>query len=121
MQVLRLYSDAAGDSHWEVADITLAEREFAPPAKSIEVSDPEPVRQMMFLRLKAGWDEPVHPTPVRQRLVCLAGRVRTTASDGEVREIGPGDIWDMEDTTGPGHQTAVLGDEDFEAFVVQYG
>ncbi len=74
----------------------------------------------LFLKLRSGWNEPVHPTPVRQKLVCLAGTVRVTASDGEVREIGRGDVWHMEDKSGRGHHTQVTSDEDFEALIVQY-
>lgn len=120
MKYHRLYSDAGGESHWEEVEVELEERTFAPPAKAIEVSNPDTAKRVMFLRLQTGWDEPVHPTPVAQRLVCLAGTVRVTASDGEIREIGPGDVWHMEDKTGKGHHTVVTSDTDFEAVVVQY-
>lgn len=116
----RLYSDAQGESHWQDVDVTLEEKTFAPPANAIEISAPETVKTTLFLRLKAGWDEPVHPTPVAQKLVCLAGTVRVTASDGEARLIGPGDVWHMEDKHGKGHHTAVTGDEDFLAVIIQY-
>jgi len=89
----RLYSDAQGESHWEDVEVSLEERTFAPPAKAIEVSEAEPTKQVLFLRLRAGWDEPIHPTPVAQKLICLSGKVRVTASDGEIRDIGPGDVW----------------------------
>ncbi|MCB2080328.1 MAG: hypothetical protein KDE55_21870 [Novosphingobium sp.] len=121
MKFHKLYCDEAGESHWQEVDVSLAERVFAPPAQDIEVSDPEPVRQMMFLRLKSGWNEPIHPTPVCQKLVCLAGAVKVTASDGEIRDIGPGDVWHMEDLSGKGHHTLVTSEEDFEALIVQYG
>ena len=73
----------------------------------------------MFLRLRSGWDEPVHPTPVAQKLICVAGSVRVTASDGEARTIGTGDVWHMEDTFGKGHHTMVTSATDFLAVVVQ--
>ena len=105
MKFHKLFCDPDGESHWVDVDVTLTERRFAPPAEKIEISDPEPVRNMMFLRLKAGWNEPVHPTPVTQKLVCLQGAVKVTASDGDTREIGPGDVWHMEDKSGKGHHT----------------
>ena len=120
MKYYRLSADAAGESHWQDIDVPLETRSFAPPARDIEVSQPEPATQMMFLRLRSGWDEPVHPTPVAQKLVCVAGSVRVTASDGDLREIGPGDIWHMEDTHGKGHHTIVTSAEDFEAVIVQF-
>jgi hypothetical protein len=121
MKFFRLYVDDDGESHWQDVEVTLEERTFAPPAKSIEISAPVPTTQVIFLRLRAGWDEPVHPTPVAQRLVCLSGSVRVTASDGDTRDVGPGDVWDMEDTHGKGHHTTVTSPEDFECVIVQYG
>jgi len=120
LRIHRLYSDADGDSHWQDVDVDMTERTFAPPARAIEISTPDPVKQMMFLKLRAGWDEPTHPTPVAQKLICLAGSVRVTASDGEVRDIGPGDVWHMEDKHGKGHHTVVTSDEDFLSVIIQY-
>jgi hypothetical protein len=120
MKLHKLYADASGESHWQETTIALTERAFAPPAKAIEISDAEPVKQTMFLRLRVGWDEPVHCTPVRQRLICLAGAVRVTASDGETRDIQKGDVWHMEDRHGKGHHTRVISAGDFEAVIIQY-
>ena len=120
MRFHRLYSDAQGESHWQDVDVELRERTFAPPAKAIETSSPETAKQTMFLRLRAGWDEPIHPTPVSQKLVCLAGSVRVTASDGAFRDIGAGDVWHMDDKHGKGHHTVVTSDEDFLSVIIQY-
>jgi len=120
MKYHKLYVDDGGESHWQDVDVALEERTFAPPAKAIEISQPETATRTMFLRLKAGWDEPIHPTPVAQKLVCLAGTVRVTASDGEARDIGPGDVWHMEDKHGQGHHTMVTSDVDFEAVIIQF-
>lgn len=114
-----LLCDEAGESHWPTVDVALAERSFAPPARAIEISDTLPASGYLFLRLAAGWNEPVHPTPRVQTLVCLRGAVIVTASDGEARRIGPGDVWRMADTHGKGHHTRVDGDEDFECVIVQ--
>lgn len=120
MRYHRLFASDDGESHWEDIDVTYAERSFAPPAQKIEISEPEPVKTCLFLRLKSGWNEPKHPTPVAQRLICLAGQVRVTASDGEARVIGPGDVWHMEDKHGKGHHTEVISPDDFECVIVQY-
>jgi hypothetical protein len=116
----KLFADVSGESHWKDVEIQLEERTFAPPAQDIEVSEPEPVKQFLFLRLRSGWDEPIHPTPVPQKLICLAGAVRVTASDGKARDIRQGDVWHMGDCGGKGHHTRVISDEDFEAVIVQY-
>ncbi|MEY8098506.1 cupin [Falsihalocynthiibacter sp. S25ZX9] len=120
MQFQKLIADENGESHWMDVSVTLTERSFAPPAQDIEISEPERVKQAMFLRLRSGWNEPIHPTPVAQKLVCLAGTVRVTASDGEFRDIGPGDVWHMEDKHGKGHHTTVTSKEDFESIIIQY-
>lgn len=120
MQYFDLFADGAGESHWNDAAVTLAEKTFAPPAEAIEISETAPATGMLFLRLRAGWDEPIHPTPVIQSLICLRGSVRVTASDGTTRDIGPGDVWRMADTHGKGHHTRVTGEDDFECVIVQH-
>jgi hypothetical protein len=114
-----LVCDDAGESHWQTVHVTLTERSFAPPAEAIEISETMPAGGFLFLRLAAGWNEPEHPTPRVQTLVCLRGVVIVTASDGEARRIGPGDVWRMADTQGKGHHTRVVSDEDFECVIVQ--
>ena len=120
MRYFHLYAGDDGQSHWRDIDVPLAERRFAPPAAAILISDTEAATGVLFLRLVAGWNEPAHPTPICQTLICRTGRVRVTASDGEAREIGPGDVWRMEDTHGAGHHTEVIGDEDFDCVIVQF-
>lgn len=115
-----LYADESGQSRWKDVDVALEERSFAPPAKGIQISHAEPSTGMIFLKLHAGWSEPVHPTPTSQTLICLTGAVRVTPSDGETRDIGPGDVWRMEDLTGEGHHTRVTSDDDFHALIVQH-
>lgn len=120
MHYHHLYSDDTGESRWRTVEVDLQEKTFAPPAKAIFVSASESAKSTMFLRLAKGWDEPIHPTPKRQFLIALAGCVEVTASDGEMRVIGPGAVWRMEDRTGEGHHTKVVSDEDFEAVMVQF-
>jgi hypothetical protein len=36
-----------------------------------------------------------------------------TTSDGETRLFGPGSMWLLDDTTGKGHNTRVLGGGDW--------
>ena len=120
MKFHKLYCDDDGESHWQDVEVALEERGFAPPAQAIEISEPEQAKQSLFLRLHSGWNEPIHPTPVAQKLICLAGTVKVTASDGETREIGPGDVWHMEDKHGKGHHTEVVSKEDFESVIIQF-
>ena len=59
------------------------------------------------------------PSPRRQVAFCLSGRLRVDAGDGEMREFGAGAIWRMEDVSGSGHTTTVIGDEDVRLAIVQ--
>ena len=120
MKYHHLYTDAAVESRWRDAEVTLAEQVFAPPAEGIFISEAEPTKATLFLRLPAGWNEPIHPTPKRQYFVCLSGAVLVTASDGEARRIEPGDIWRMEDRSGKGHHTKVVSDVACDALIVQF-
>jgi uncharacterized cupin superfamily protein len=43
----------------------------------------------------------------------LRGEVEVTASDGETRRLSPGGLLLLEDTTGKGHATRVVGGEGF--------
>src|SRR5260370_20654594 len=44
-----------------------------------------------------------HPAPRRQYIIKLDGGVEITASDGEKRTIGAGEVFLVEDITGKGH------------------
>ena len=50
-----------------------------------------------------------HRAPRRQYVISLAGGISITASDGETRHIGAGEIVLVEDTTGKGHITRSSG------------
>ncbi len=119
MRCLRLSEDAGGVSRFEDFTIGLTMQDFAPPAPSLWLSGAEPADRLVYLTLPAGWGSPQHPSPRRQVALCLAGRLRVEAGSGEVREIGPGGIWRMEDTRGAGHTTTVLGDEPVQLAIVQ--
>jgi hypothetical protein len=52
-----------------------------------------------------------HRAPRRQYVISLAGGISITASDGETRHIGVGEIVLVEDATGKGHITRSSGDK----------
>jgi uncharacterized cupin superfamily protein len=49
--------------------------------------------------------------------VNLQGSVKITASDGESRVIGPGEVFLVEDTSGKGHKSHTLGDLRMSLFI----
>ena len=119
MQYVRLYADAAGESHFEDVEIDLAATNFAPPAPPLHVSPFSPAERYGFLIMPPGWDGDWHPTPRRQIFFYLAGEVEGEASDGERRRFGPGSITLVEDTTGKGHRSRNAGTTDVLVAVVQ--
>ena len=119
MQYVRLYADAAGESHFEDVEIDLAATNFAPPAPPLHVSPFSPAERYGFMIMPPGWDGDWHPTPRRQIFFYLAGEVEGEASDGERRRFGPGSITLVEDTTGKGHRSRNAGSSDVVLAVVQ--
>jgi quercetin dioxygenase-like cupin family protein len=119
MPVLHLAEDADGVSHFIDAAVPLDPGAFAPPAPPMPVSATEAATGLLYLILPAGWGGAKHASPRRQVAFCLSGRLRVEAGDGQVREFGAGAIWRMEDVSGSGHTTTVLGDEDVRLAIVQ--
>jgi hypothetical protein len=119
MPVLHLTEDEGGVSRFRDVQVPLDPGAFAPPAPPMPISGIEPATGLLYLILPAGWGGAQHPSPRRQVAFCLSGRLRVEAGDGEVREFGAGAIWRMEDVTGAGHRTTVIGDEDVRLAIVQ--
>ena len=119
MPVLQLTEDAAGMSHFSDLAVPLDASAFAPPAPPMPISATEAATGLLYLVLPAGWGGAQHPSPRRHVAFCLSGRLRVQAGDGETREFGAGAIWRMEDVTGNGHTTTVIGDEDVRLAIVQ--
>ena len=81
------------------------------PAPPLDTSSPESATKIVFLELPAGWYGDWHPTPVRQWLMLMSGTCEFEAGDGERRRQQAGDMVMLDDTTGQGHRTRVLGEE----------
>jgi hypothetical protein len=94
--------------------VPLAPVDFAPPAPPLHVGQLFPAARCFVLAGQADWGGDVpHPTPRRQMVCMLRGEMDVTASDGETRRFGPGDLLLLEDVVGKGHASRVVGDEPF--------
>jgi len=109
MRYVRVHNGDDGRSRFEDREVSFSSAAFAPPAPPLEVSAAVPVREVMFIRFAAGWTDPAHPAPARQRTSVLSGHGEISAG-GEARSWGPGDVFLLEDTSPPGHATTVLED-----------
>ena len=115
---LRLYPDNAGISHFAPINIEVVPREFAPPALPFSVSALTPASRHGFLHLASGWVGDLHPSPIRMWIIVLSGEMEFEAGDGERHRIVPGSTLLLEDTTGMGHRSRVIGAADAVLSVV---
>lgn len=111
IEYLRVYADKQGCSHFETNRISLEAKDYAPPAASLNTSALKSANHSVFLELPVGWYGEWHPTPVRQWLVLMSGMCEFEAGDGERTTRKAGDLVLLDDLTGRGHQTKVLGNE----------
>lgn len=59
-----------------------------------------------------------HPSPRRQIVIILSGVLEHVLADGNTYRFSAGDVRLLEDTTGEGHTTRVIGDEAVSVAVV---
>lgn len=109
LRYMRTYADADGGSHMEPAEVELTSKDFVPPARHIDVSALQGAVTYGFLRVPSGYVGDWHPSPRRQWLFFLSGAMEFTMTDGTVYTARPGSPMLLEDTTGRGHQSRVLG------------
>lgn len=108
MTYIRLYAGPDGESHFEDVEIDLPEET---PWGSV-LSTMMPAKGIIFRRSPVGHFIDWHVAKSRRFVITVSGVGEKTASDGEVRRLGPGSILLAEDTTGKGHITRVVGNEE---------
>ncbi len=108
-EIVRLYADQDGESHFEDITVTLEEVDFAPPAAPLNVAALFDATSCSLVSAGADWGGDVsHPSPRRQLFALLVGTMDVTASDGETRRFDAGSLLLFEDTTGDGHKTKIV-------------
>ena len=107
--VTHLYSDSNGESHFEDIELPFELKDYAPPAPPISVTDFFGVEGFVIISSPSGWFGDWHPVPRRQYMICLSGELEVEVSDGEIRRFGPGSVILVEDTSGKGHVSRVVG------------
>ena len=104
MRIHNIYVDDKGESHWRNIEVEWAEeRNFSKLSKRL------PATGIIFRQTSGNYDLDWHPAPRRQYIINLDGGVKITASDGESREIGPGEVILVEDIKGKGHLSQSIG------------
>ena len=97
MKIHRLFADRNGESHFETVEIPLTES-----SRAGRLSARMPATGIIFREVLPDYDLDWHPAPRRQYII------KITASDGETRKIGAGEILLVEDTWGKGHLSKAL-------------
>ncbi len=105
MKIVRLYTGADNESHFEEIDIELNFN------GRLEASKLQPADGIVFRSAPPSHFSDYHPVPKRQYVITLSGQVEIETGDGTIRRFGPGDVMLAEDTTGRGHITRVVGNQ----------
>jgi quercetin dioxygenase-like cupin family protein len=104
MRIHNLYVDEQGETHFRDIEV-----EFVEETRSGKLSRRLPANGIIFREVPPTYDLDWHPAPRRQYIINLDGGVQITASDGESRVIGAGEVLLVEDTTGKGHLSKAVG------------
>jgi len=101
---LRIYADAAGETHMQEIMISLQPKQVFKGSLPLRVSETLGASTCSFCRVPAGMLEVGWHNPPRRKLVIwLTGEVEFETSDGDVRRLAAGSVVFAEDTTGKGH------------------
>ncbi len=111
MDLLEIYADDNGETHFRTASVELEANHYAPPSPPLEISAESPATTSLFLVAPPGWDDAFHATPRRQYAILLEGEFSVTASDGERVMMKPGDMVLLNDAGSKGHLSKVQGDQ----------
>src|SRR5437763_8277182 len=98
MKIHRLYADKNGESHFHDVEV-----EYAESPRAGRLSKRMPATGIIFREVQPDYDLDWHPAPRRQYIINLDAGVQITASDGESRRNGAGEVLLVEDTHGKGH------------------
>jgi hypothetical protein len=113
MRIHNLYVDDAGETHFRDVEV-----EWVHDTPGGKLSKRQPATGVIFRETSGDYDLDWHPAPRRQYIVNLDAGVEITASDGERRLIGAGEVILVEDTTGKGHLSkAVAGQVRHSIFI----
>jgi hypothetical protein len=119
MNMLRLYNDQSGESHFDAVDVAMTLHDDSPPSKPHYFSEPADAKRWVLCRCPVEWDGQLHPAPRRQIIICTGGAMRITTSLGEARDLIPGSSVLLEDTEGKGHVSAVTSTVPFDCVIVR--
>src|ERR1700730_12406042 len=102
----RVYTGPDNQTHAEEVELKFT------PGSPAEVFTMMQITGAELHRLAGGSVDDWHRAPRRQYVITLSGRGEIEVAGGKKISVGPGNIALVEDTTGKGHITKVIGTED---------
>lgn len=115
---VRLFTDEQGESHFQEIEANLNRVDFAYGIPPLFVSENIVASAASFFGAPSAWESDWHPSSGRHLFAVLTGVWEVTASDGETRAFSKGDVLLVEDTTGKGHSSKIVGDEESLALLI---
>jgi len=112
LKVTRFHPDTAGETH-----ITSVPKVVATSNWNGHLSAPEKATSILFRKTDADWKVDWHHPPKKQYIIQLEGSVEMTASDGNSKVIGPGEVVLVEDVDGKAHKTRAVNGPTKSVFV----
>lgn len=106
-KITRVYADENGDSRFEDLEIPLSEK-----GPIGFLSENLPVDSIIFRKVTPQYDYDFHNAPARQYIALMDGGVEIENSLGEKRIFDTGEVILVEDTTGKGHRTRNIKEEE---------
>ena len=103
MRIHNLYVDDQGETHFRDFEV-----EWTKEGPGGKMSETLPATGIIFRETPGTYDLDWHPAPRRQYIINLDAGVTITASDGEARTIGAGEVFLVEDISGKGHLSQAI-------------
>jgi quercetin dioxygenase-like cupin family protein len=99
--VVGIYTGSDGQSHLEELDL----------ASHPELTELLATKGIVFRTAQPGHFSDWHNAPRRQFVITVSGEAEIGLGDGSVHRFGPGHVNLVEDLTGKGHTTRVVGNQ----------
>ena len=109
MRYPRTFATPDGESHFEDVEVQHETVTVVPGRPAFNIGVAIATAASELLQIPADWDGDWHPTPRRWFVVTLSGELQITTSDNETRIFRPGAMCLLDDMTGKGHNTRVIG------------
>ena len=106
MRIHNLYEDEDGHSHFRDIEV-----EWTSEGRGGKLSDRLPATGIIFRQVQPDYELDWHSAPRRPYIINLDAGVQITASDGEARTIGAGEVILVEDVSGKGHLSKAVDEK----------